>query len=86
MDDDGRELIRGKRMAVCDKTFRIYTRPPYAAQITAVPPAEAVPLDQAAEFDCHGGTLRSPRETKLAHNVESLLPVLECRGASTNCC
>jgi hypothetical protein len=85
MDDDGNELIRGKRMAVCDKLFQIYARPPYAAQIIAVPPAEPVPLDQAAEFDCHAGTIRSPRETKQGHNVETLLPIAGCCGPE-ECC
>jgi ubiquinone/menaquinone biosynthesis C-methylase UbiE len=85
MDDDGHELIRGKRMAVCDKLFQIYTRPPYADQITAVPPAEPVPLEEAAEFDCHAGTIRSPRETKQGHNVETLLPIAGCCGPE-ECC
>jgi ubiquinone/menaquinone biosynthesis C-methylase UbiE len=85
MDDDGHELIRGKRMAVCDKTFRIYTRPPYAHQITAVPPAEPVSLEEAAEFDSHAGTLRSPRETKVGHKVETLLPIAGCCGPE-ECC
>jgi arsenite methyltransferase len=29
-DDDGHTLIRGVPMAVCEKTFRLYTREPYA--------------------------------------------------------
>jgi arsenite methyltransferase len=85
MDDDGQELIRGKRMAVCDKTFQLYTRPPYAAQITAIPPTEPVPLEQAAEFDCHAGTLRSPQETKHGRPDSTVLPLADCCGNS-DCC
>ncbi|MGQ0814995.1 MAG: hypothetical protein ACT4O1_11080 [Gemmatimonadota bacterium] len=32
-DDDGHVLERGRRMAVCDKTFRLYQQAPYEADI-----------------------------------------------------
>ncbi len=64
IDDDGHKLIRGERMAVCDKTFNLYTKPPYADAITPIPPAEEIPLAEAKPFDCHGSPKRSPRETK----------------------
>jgi arsenite methyltransferase len=65
-DDDGHTLQRGRRMAVCDKTFGIMTNPngPYADQIVAVPPHEEVPLDEAKPFDCTRSNIRHPRETK----------------------
>ena len=65
-DDDGHTLHRGERMAVCDKTFRIYTDPngPYAGQFAAIEPREAVPLESAGGFNCKAETRRSPRETK----------------------
>jgi ubiquinone/menaquinone biosynthesis C-methylase UbiE len=65
-DDDGHTLHRGRRMAVCDKTFGILTNPagPYAGQIVPVPPREEVPLDQAEPFDCKRSETRHPRETK----------------------
>jgi ubiquinone/menaquinone biosynthesis C-methylase UbiE len=54
-DDDGHTLQRGRRMAVCDKTFRIYTREPYAPEIVPVPAYEDVPLEEATPFDCNRG-------------------------------
>ena len=38
VDDDGHTLHRGVPMAVCDKTFRIYSAAPYRDQIVPVPP------------------------------------------------
>jgi SAM-dependent methyltransferase len=65
-DDDGHRLLRGKRMAVCDKTFQIIIDPqgPYAGDIIAVPPSVAVQLADAKPFDCKGSTIRHPRQTK----------------------
>jgi ubiquinone/menaquinone biosynthesis C-methylase UbiE len=63
-DDDGHFLERGARMAVCDKTFRIYSREPYANQIIAVEPLENIPLEEAKEFDCRRAARRDARETK----------------------
>ena len=63
-DDDGHTLRRGKRMAVCDKTFQIYRRPPYAEHIEPVPPRRDVKLEAAAPFNCNGSNYRDPRKTK----------------------
>lgn len=65
-DDDGHRLLRGKRMAVCDKTFRLLTdhRGPYAGAVIGVEPREEVPLAEARPFQCAGQALRHPRETK----------------------
>lgn len=65
-DDDGHMLYRGERMAVCNKTFKIYTDPngAYHTDMIAVPPREEIPLDQARGFDCSRDTIRNPRETK----------------------
>ncbi len=66
VDDDGHTLYRGRRMAVCDKTYRIYTDPngPYAAQFEAVPPLNEVPAEKAEQFDCKRAAIRHPRQTK----------------------
>lgn len=85
IDDDGHKLTRGQRIAVCDKTYRIYGREPYAGQITLVPPAEDVPLDEAPPFDCHRPVVRAARETKLGRTVETTLPEQDCCGPS-GCC
>jgi arsenite methyltransferase len=63
-DDDGHTLVRGQSMAVCEKTFGIYTSAPYAADIIAVPPRDAVARDNASAFDCSRDSVRHPRETK----------------------
>ncbi len=85
IDDDGHRLVRGERMAVCDKTYQIYSNAPYADQITPIPPATPVPLDQAEEFNCKGTPLRSPQETKQGVGPLTLLPDDPCCG-SEGCC
>ncbi len=63
-DDDGHTLLRGQPMAVCEKTFRIYTSEPYAKDIIPVAPLVPVALEQAKPFDCSRDSIRHPRETK----------------------
>ncbi|MBI1982905.1 MAG: methyltransferase domain-containing protein [Acidobacteria bacterium] len=63
-DDDGHVLERGKRMAVCDKTFRIYSKAPYRDDFVFVEPYIEIPLEEAGAFDCRGRAFRHPRETK----------------------
>jgi len=65
VDDDGHRLARGRRMAVCEKTYAIYGREPYRDHFELVPPREA-PATPAAErpFDCSRDAVRDPRETK----------------------
>ncbi len=66
MDDDGHTLYRGKRMAVCDKTYQIYTdaKGPYAGQLIGIEPSEMVALDEATEFDCRRNAVRQASEMK----------------------
>ncbi len=63
-DDDGHVYRRGERMAVCDKTFQILSRPPYTGLFDGLEPRIDIPLDQAGAFDCKRAKLRDPRETK----------------------
>jgi len=63
-DDDGHVYMRGARMAVCDKTFHLLQRAPYAGQFDAIEPRETVCLTDAQPFDCRRSKLRDPRETK----------------------
>lgn len=63
-DDDHHVLERGERTAVCDKTFKIYSRAPYKDDLILVTPRTEIPLDEAQPFDCHGRALRPARETK----------------------
>ncbi|MBI2090661.1 MAG: methyltransferase domain-containing protein [Deltaproteobacteria bacterium] len=70
VDDDNHVLPRGVRIAVCDKTFQIYSRPPYQDQFILVPPREEIPLEQGGVFDCSRDHRRHPRETKgINYNV-----------------
>jgi len=66
IDDDGHTLYRGERMAVCDKTFRLYTRPesPYASDLITVEPYNDIPLETAKSFNCTKNARRHPKETK----------------------
>jgi ubiquinone/menaquinone biosynthesis C-methylase UbiE len=64
VDDDGHTLERGARIAVCDKTFKLYSQPPYQDQFILLPPRQEVPLDKAGLFDCSRDHKRHPRETK----------------------
>ena len=64
VDDDDHVLPRGVRVAVCDKTFKIYSQPPYRDHLILVPPRQEVPLDKARAFDCTHDQKRHPRETK----------------------
>jgi arsenite methyltransferase len=63
-DDDGHVYWRGKRMAVCDKTFQFLAQAPYAGMFEPVLPRQLVPIESAPVFDCHRSTFRDPRETK----------------------
>ena len=63
-DDDGHIYYRGERMAVCDKTFRLLQREPYAQMFDFVEPIETIPLDDAQPFACHRSARRHPRQSK----------------------
>ena len=64
LDDDNHRMERGKRYAVCDKTYNLYKKPPYRDFFEFVDPIVDVPLSQAKLFDCSRTSLRHPRETK----------------------
>ncbi len=84
-DDDDHVYYRGQRMAVCDKTFRLLQREPYAGQFEFIEPREPVALDKATRFDCSRPKQRHPRETK----GQEYDATTEDRGTCTdggNCC
>jgi ubiquinone/menaquinone biosynthesis C-methylase UbiE len=65
VDDDGHVLRRGMRVAVCEKTFNIYSKAPYRDSFALVPPLVPVSREDAKPFPCASGMLlRNPRETK----------------------
>ena len=84
-DDDDHTLERGARIAVCEKTFDLYSKPPYQDQFILLPPREEVPFEQAGVFDCSREHKRDPRETKgLEYKVTKLSGGV-C-GPDSNCC
>lgn len=65
LDDDHHRLPRGERVAVCDKTYKIYSKPPYRNEVELVEPFVDIPLEKAGEFPCTQDVLRRhPKETK----------------------
>jgi len=85
VDDDGHTLERGARMAVCDKTFKLYSQAPYAGQFILVPPREEVALENAGVFDCSRDHRRHPRETKGVEYKVTQISGAMC-GPGSDCC
>lgn len=85
VDDDGHTLERGARMAVCDKTFKLYSQSPYTGQFILVPPRDDVAIEDAGGFDCARNHRRHPRETKGAEFKVTQISNGVC-GPGSNCC
>jgi SAM-dependent methyltransferase len=64
LDDDNHRMERGRRYAVCDKTYQLYKREPYNQFFAFVDPLSSVPVETARSFDCSTPRLRHPRESK----------------------
>jgi arsenite methyltransferase len=64
LDDDNHRIKRGRRYAVCDKTYNLYKKAPYRELFEFVDPLADVPLAEAKPFDCSRTSLRHPKETK----------------------
>jgi arsenite methyltransferase len=84
-DDDGHILERGARVAVCDKTYKLYAQAPYAGQFILIPPRQEVACDAARVFDCARDHRRHPRETKGFEYKVTQLSDRVC-GPDSNCC
>ena len=63
-DDDGHVIRRGQRLAVCDKTYHVYQRSPYAGQFAYLDPVVEIPREEAKPWDVRHPPERSPAETK----------------------
>ena len=79
LDDDGHRLERGKRYAVCDKTYNLYRKAPYAENFEFIDPRDGVLLEKAGLFDCSGMRLRHPKETK-GQEYDATTTAGECCG------
>src|SRR5262245_1155656 len=64
LDDDNHRMERGKRYAVCDKTYHLYKKSPYREFFEFVDPIADIPLAEVKPFDCSRTSLRHPKETK----------------------
>jgi arsenite methyltransferase len=64
LDDDNHRIERGKRYAVCDKTYQLLKKAPYRDSFEFIDPRTEVPLAKAWPFDCSRTPLRHPKETK----------------------
>jgi arsenite methyltransferase len=85
VDDDDHVLPRGVRIAVCEKTFNLYSKTPYQHQFILVPPREEVPVEKAGVFGCSPDHKRHPRETKgMGYNVTRISETV-C-GPGSSCC
>jgi arsenite methyltransferase len=84
VDDDNHLLKRGLRMAVCDKTYQIYSKAPYSHDLALVPPQEEVPLSEAEDFDCNRSRLRHPRESK-GMDYKETTETAPCCGPEDGC-
>jgi SAM-dependent methyltransferase len=95
-DDDRHILRRGIRTAVCDKTFQIFSKAPYAKDLIFIPPRKNIALAHAKPFsattkadpssggDCSRSAERSPRETKGTRDKKTAESPSVCLGGS--CC
>jgi ubiquinone/menaquinone biosynthesis C-methylase UbiE len=64
LDDDNHRMERGRRYAVCDKTYNIYRKAPYSAFFEFIEPLAPIPVEEARPFDCSRTSLRHLKETK----------------------
>ena len=64
LDDDDHRMERGKRYAVCDKTYQLLRQAPYREHFELIEPRQSIALEDAEPFDCSRDQLRDPREAK----------------------
>ena len=80
-DDDGHVFRRGERSAVCEKTFKLLQKEPYAGQFSYIEPA--VPVTERINWpdsDC-GVRRREPSETKQGRSIITTSP-----NPGSSCC
>lgn len=83
-DDDGHVMLRGQRIAVCDKTYQIYKNQPYADSFTFIEPLQQIDLAKAEKFDCSRTVQRDPRETK-GQNYQATTDQSSCCEGDSCC-
>ncbi len=85
LDDDNNALERGRRHAVCDKTYNLYRKPPYSAFFEFIDPLEPVSDQDARPYAFEKGALRHPRESK-GMNYDATTEASQCCDGGGECC
>jgi arsenite methyltransferase len=85
LDDDNHRMERGRRYAVCDKTYNLYKKAPYREFFEFVDPLVDVPLADAKPFDCSRTALRHPKETKGQDYDVTTKAKSKCRDGGSCC-
>ncbi len=88
LDDDGHRMQRGVRYAVCDKTYNLYKKAPYAHYFEFIDPINEVIAGQFSPYDCTRNTRRHPRETKGQQYNATTESTAHCNdgGSGGSCC
>jgi arsenite methyltransferase len=86
LDDDGHRFRRGDHVAVCDKTFQLFQKAPYAEHFEFIEPRVPVKLEEAKPYNRAPANLRHPRETK-GMEYSATTETSKCRdGGNGGCC
>ncbi|MEX1117677.1 MAG: methyltransferase domain-containing protein [Terrimicrobiaceae bacterium] len=85
LDDDGHRMRRGLRYAVCDKTYNLYKKSPYAESFDFLDPRTGIPASEAGPYDCNREVLRHPKETKGHDDKATKQADSQCCGGG-RCC
>ncbi|MGI8431209.1 MAG: methyltransferase domain-containing protein [Chthoniobacterales bacterium] len=84
LDDDNHRMERGVRYAVCDKTYNLYRKAPYAEFFEIIEPLNDIPLAEAQPFDCTRTAVRHAKETK-GHDYKATTEASACCDGG-GCC
>lgn len=82
VDDDHHRYERGKRHAVCDKTYQLLQQPPYREFFEFIDPRVEISLAEAGPFDGSAMRLRLPQETKGQNYRATTLSSQCCDGGN----
>ena len=86
LDDDNHHIVRGRRHAVCDKTFQLYKKTPYRGHFDFIEPLTPVPIETAQPFDCSRDSVRQAGETK-GHGYDATTAQSSCcDSGGGGCC
>ena len=83
LDDAGHSFERGRRYAVCGKTYQLFQNEPYRPCFAFVDPLLPFPPGFAKPFDCSLIRERHPHETK-GEGCKVSAPTSDCPGGG--CC